>query len=292
MALLAWKKNQNGADQSGRGMSPEELNVFQSILYDQSGIVLKDNKRALVEARVTQRLRALGMSSYRVYLDYLGQDRTGAELVHLIDAISTNITHFFREPDHFEFVGAQVERWAQTGLKRLRFWSAACSTGEEPYSLAMTLHDPVRKHGLDVKILATDISTRVLARAQAGLYTETQMRGVSPELRRRHFTQRATDDGAAWEISGGLKDMVMFRRLNFTVFPYPIKGVFDIIFCRNAMIYFDRELRSRMIPEFARLIRPGGNLLIGHAETLIGIEAGLRVLKPSFYERLNDGERS
>jgi len=265
------------------------MRVFQEILYAQSGIVLKDSKRSLVESRVAQRLRALNMHSYSQYLDYLQSGTPGDELVHLIDVISTNVTKFFREPDHFEILDESVERWVADGRKQLRFWSAACSTGEEPYTMAMTLQPHQQRHDLDLKILATDISTRVLAHAQTGHYAADRVASVPDELRARYFRSRFGSEQEAYVVADELKSLILFRRLNFKKFPYPIKGAFDGIFCRNAMIYFDRDLRTRMVYEFAKLLRPGGILMIGHSETLIGIEKKYRTIKPSVYERLNDG---
>ena len=271
-----------------QAMTPEDLAVFQRILHDQSGIVLTDNKQALVESRVNQRLRLLGMNSYTQYLEFLENDTRGEELVHLIDVISTNVTRFFREPDHFEILDQKLKEWVAAGTDRFRFWSAACSTGEEPYTMAMTLLPHLKEHRLDLKILATDISTRVLAHAQAGVFDADRLATVPDELRNRHF-RRQPGPEEAYAVSEELKRMIMFRRLNFTVMPYPIKGRFDVIFCRNAMIYFDRDLRTRMVQEFARLLKPGGILMIGHSETLIGMEKLYRTLKPSVYQRLNDG---
>ena len=274
------------------GMTTGELAAYQKLLFAQTGIVLQDNKQALVEARVSLRLRALGMSSYREYLELLRHDRSGEELVQLIDAVSTNVTHFFREDEHFTFLGKVVDHWTKAGVNRLRIWSAACSTGEEPYSIAMTLDAALRGRRCDTKILATDISTRVLAEAQAGRYPETRLSTV-PEARRRVCFQRVTVDGESlYEVNPDLRSLVMFRRLNFKAIPYPIRGAFDVIFCRNAMIYFDRPQRERMVLEFARLLKPGGFLLVGHAETLIGMSESFRVIRPSIYERLKDGERS
>ena len=293
MSLLSRTRSDNAAGGDRQAaMSRSDLAVFQALLYDKSGIVLKDNKRALVESRVNQRLQALGIECFSEYLQRLQDDASGEELVHLIDVISTNVTHFFREADHFDLMARVVEQWAEAGVQRMRFWSAACSTGEEPYTMAMTLHPLVTKYRLDLKILATDISTRVLAHAQQGLYDPARLSGVPADLRKRYFSRRQIEGREFEAVSDQLKNLIMFRRLNFTVFPYPIKGIFDMILCRNAMIYFDRRLRSRMVPEFSKLLRPDGYLLIGHAETLIGIEGGLRTLRPSVYQRMRDGEYS
>lgn len=271
------------------GMSSSDLATFQKILHEKTGIVLTDSKRALVESRVTQRLRALKMNSYGVYLKYLYEDQSGEEMVQLIDVISTNITKFFREPDHFELLDSTLEKWADQGMKHVRIWSAACSTGEEPYTLAMTVHKHTVKHRLDLKILATDISTRVLAHAKAGVYEEDRLVTIPDPLKKKYFRAQPGQGGTKYEVSDQLKQMIMFHRLNFTVFPYPIKGMFDVIFCRNAMIYFDKDLRTTMVREFARLLKPGGILMIGHSETLMGLDNLYRTIKPSVYLRLNDG---
>jgi chemotaxis protein methyltransferase CheR len=292
MKLGFGKKEQSPGEGSAwisAGMSPSDLATFQKILHQKTGIVLSDSKRALVESRVTQRLRALKMDSYGVYLDYLREDRSGEEMVQLIDVISTNITQFFREPDHFELLDTTLESWADKGMKHVRIWSAACSTGEEPYTLAMTVHKHMVKHRLDLKILATDISTRVLAHAKAGVYQEDRLKAIPDPLMKQYFRAQSGGGGTTHAVSEELKRMIMFHRLNFTVFPYPIKGIFDVIFCRNAMIYFDRDLRTKMVHEFARLLKPGGILMIGHSETLMGLDKLYRTIKPSVYLRLNDG---
>ena len=285
--LLSGEKAPGPAVLPRNGMTARDFGVFQRILYQQSGIVLTEAKRALVESRVTQRLRALRMDSYHSYLRFLAQDTSGEELVHLIDAISTNVTKFFREEDHFVLLDELVARWVADGARRLRFWSAGCATGEEPYTLAMVLHDHAVDHGLDLRILATDISTRALAFAGRGAYEPQRLSSVPAELRRRHFAER--NEEGEYLAAEPLKRLIMFRRLNFTKMPYPINGVFDAIFCRNAMIYFDQDLRSRMVAEFARLLRPEGYLFVGHSETLIGRESLYRTIKPSVYQRLNDG---
>jgi len=268
------------------GMTSSDLVAFQNLLYRKSGIVLNDSKKALVESRVTQRLRALNMDSYGGYLQFLDEDKSGEELVQLIDVISTNITNFFREPDHFEMLESTLEKWTAQGMQHVRIWSAACSTGEEPYTIAMTVDKLVQERRLDLKILATDISTRVLAHAKAGVYQEDRLTSIPDHLKAKHFRIQPGQGKKQYAVSNQLKRLMMFHRLNFTVFPYPINGIFDVIFCRNAMIYFDRDLRMKMVREFARLLKPGGLLMIGHAETLIGLENQYRTIKPSIYQRL------
>ncbi|MGD9546787.1 MAG: protein-glutamate O-methyltransferase CheR [Candidatus Krumholzibacteriia bacterium] len=273
-----------------RGIDPRQFEFIRNRLYEQTGIVLTGRKRALVESRITQRLRVLGLEDFASYLDYLRRDSGGEELVHLIDVISTNVTHFFREADHFRLIRGLTEQWLDQGANRLRFWSAACSTGEEPYSLAMALQPFLARAGTDIRILATDISTRVLAHARAGVFDAERLETVPESLRRRHFIREPGSAGDRYAVTEDLKRLVMFHRLNFTRMPYPIRGSFDLIMCRNAMIYFDRTLREKMVEEFARLLKPGGFLMVGHAETLIGMEKSFRTVRPSVYQRISTGE--
>ena len=252
-------------------------------MYDHVGIVLQENKRALVEARVNKRLRALEIGSYGQYLDYLVNDTKGVEMVQLTDAISTNVTHFFRENEHFDFTTEVVNEWLAAGRTRLRFWSAACSTGEEPYSLAMTLKNVNAASTADIKILATDISTRVLKIAAQGRYEDEKIASIPSNVAKQSF--KSVGDGMS-EVVPDLKNDIMFRRMNLNKTPYPIKGVFNIIFCRNVMIYFDAHLRKRIVEQAHRLLQPDGYLIIGHAETLIGVDSKFKFVQPSVYRKV------
>ncbi|MCP4644245.1 MAG: protein-glutamate O-methyltransferase CheR [bacterium] len=257
---------------------------FRELVYRRSGIALGDQKQALVTARVGKRMKALGIANHRAYLDYVESDSSEQELVHLIDAISTNVTSFFREPDHFDFLREAVQEWASDGQSRFRFWSAASSTGEEPYSIAMTLSDSIDTHRLDVRLLATDISTRVLERCVVGVYDRDRVDTVPTRLRDRFFT-KLRDGGRTtqYAVADGLKEMVRFRRLNLSTMPFPMKGPLDMVFCRNVMIYFDNDLRARLMDEIHRLLKPGGYLLVGHAESLTGILTPFKTVRPSVY---------
>ncbi len=260
-----------------------EFQRIQSLMYDHVGIVLEKNKRALVEARVNKRLRALQIDTYGQYLDYLANDDKGIEMVQLTDAISTNVTHFFRENEHFDFTTEAVNEWLAAGRTRLRFWSAACSTGEEPYSLAMTLQNISSISKADIKILATDISTRVLKIAVQGRYEDEKITSIPQAISKQSF--RSVGDDMS-EVVPELKNNIMFRRMNLNKTPYPIKGVFDIIFCRNVMIYFDKPLRKRIVEQAHRLLQPDGYLIIGHAETLIGVDSRFKLIQPSVYRKV------
>jgi len=269
-------------------MDASTFSRFCSIAYEKAGITLGPTKEALVAARVGKRLRALGLSSEREYLAKLEDDKTGEETVQFLDVISTNHTAFFREPDHFELLHKLVADWHREGLRRLRIWSAASSTGEEPYSIAFTLTEMAEAGEMDWRILATDISTQVLKKAEAGRFCAERLASFDHGARRRYFERVPKSDDAV--VRAVLRDRIAFRRLNLAEPPYPMRGPFDIIFCRNVMIYFDQAVRQRLISAMERLLRPGGYLLIGHSEALSGIQLGLRMLRPSVF--LQPGNRA
>jgi len=220
-------------------MDKRTFNAFREMVYDLSGISLGPGKEALVSARIGKRIRALGLKDHRDYLKYLHQDGAKEEIVHLVDAISTNVTSFFRENVHFEFLQNAVKTWLGAGQRRFRFWSAACSSGEEPYSLAMTLLESFNGHRVDAKILATDISTKVLSASLQGTYEERKLGTVPASMKRQYFTEGRDGDQRTFTVAGMLKDLIVFRRLNLSQPPFPMTGPLDAILCRNVMIYFD-----------------------------------------------------
>jgi len=264
-------------------MRESTFDRIREIVLSTSGISLSERKEALVGARVGKRMRALGIAGYDSYLMYL--EDNNAEVVGLLDAVSTNVTGFFREPHHFEFLRDEVDSWYSAGQRRFRFWCAACSTGEEPYSLAMVLKEALPYPDSNVRILATDISTEVLAECEHGTYDSRRMEPVHTDLRRRWFSATGRGEGRAWEPRPQLRDMVVFRRMNLSTPPFPMTGPLDAILCRNVMIYFDDAVRSRLLEEAQRLLRPGGFFLVGHAESLAGMMSDLKYVKPSIYRK-------
>ncbi len=259
---------------------------FRRIAQERAGIFLRPGKDALVSSRLARRLRELGLASEREYLERLLGAAGDHELVHFLDAISTNFTRFFREPAHFELLAADAERARAAGQQRFRYWSAACSSGEEAYTLAMVL-EPILAR-CDWKILASDLSTAALAQAAAGEYGAEEVSPVPAALRARHLAS-AGGQPERWRISPPLRERVVFRRLNLIERPFPMKGPLDAVLCRNVMIYFDRTTRASIVAEVERLLRPGAPLLIGHAETLSGVPTRLRAERPSVY-RLPAGD--
>ncbi len=265
-------------------MEKDVFDELRAIVYAKSGISLSENKTALVSSRLNKRLRLLGLDSYGDYLDYLKNDSEGGELVQFLDVISTNTTSFYREPVHFEILSELLEKWASEGQRRFRIWCAASSSGEEPYTIAMTAREALKAPGCDVKILATDISTRILAQAMEGVYDAEKAASIPEHLLRRYFSKAKDADGdACWTANDSLREMISFRRLNLSTPPFPMKGPMDVVFCRNVMIYFDNPVRQRLIDEIARLLKPGGYLMVGHSESLTGIRSNLKTVRPAVY---------
>ena len=259
------------------------FNKFRRIIYERSGIKLGERKEALVVARVGKRMRALGITDHREYLKYVIEDATEGELVRLLDAVSTNVTSFFREAEHFAFLQDTVSGWVRNGMRRLRIWSAACSSGEEPYSIAIALREAVGQAPMNMRILATDISTEVLEQARSRVYVEERIKPVSAQLRARYFDRVDRPEGVCYRVKPQLAEMVVLKRLNLSITPFPMRGPLDVVFCRNVMIYFDRLLRQRLLEEIYRLLRTDGYLLVGHAESLTGVSNAFRAVRPSIY---------
>jgi chemotaxis protein methyltransferase CheR len=253
---------------------------FADLIYREAGIHLADHKQALVSARLGKRMRALRIDDYDAYYDYVQNDRSQAELSQLLDAISTNVTFFYREADHFDVLSQVVGKWAEGGQNRFRIWCAAASTGEEPYTIALTLAESLNDLR-DVKILATDISTSVLKVARKGVYEARKLEKISRPLVKRYFL--AAEEKGMYQLKPAIKDMLTFTWLNLSAPPFPMRGPLDVIFCRNVMIYFDNVVRQRLLDEMHRLLKPGGYLMVGHAESLSGLLSGFKSVRPSVY---------
>jgi chemotaxis protein methyltransferase CheR len=266
-----------------RDMSTDLFRRFCEIAYSRAGITLKDGKEALVSARIAKRLRVLGLPDERSYLHVLEADDTGEELIYFLDVISTNHTSFYREPEHFEVLASSVRTWLDEGQHKIRLWCAASSSGEEPYTISMTVLDVIGARNVDFLLLATDISTRVLEKARLGQYDDRVVQPIVRERLSKYFERKLVGEDTIWEAKAILKAPVTFKRLNLSTPPFPMKGPLDAILCRNVMIYFDHPVRQRLILEMERLLKPGGLLFIGHAETLTGISCGLTKLSPSVY---------
>lgn len=269
-------------------LNDREFNLLSRLVYDNIGIKLGPAKKELLRTRLSKRLRALEISSFREYYKYATRENH-KELNHLFDAISTNLTSFFREEQHFDFIVRHVlpglikERRKEKKLK-LRIWSAACSTGEEAYSLAVMLSEFLDDISLwDIKILATDINTEVLAHAERGIYTEEKTKKISKKILKTYFLRGYGKKEGLVKVKKNLRDMIVFRRLNLKLPVYPFSNGFDFIFCRNVMIYFDKETQKNIIHNVYKHLRSGGYLFLGHAESLTGLSTPLVYIKPTIY---------
>ncbi len=272
----------------------EEFEALRRLIYERAGIVLNDSKKALVASRLARRLRALQLENYgRYYERVVRDDPDGAEMRELLNCITTNKTDFFRESHHFDWLKTQgfaeaVARARATGSRKLRIWSAGCSTGEEPYTLGMVMLGAFPEHGWKFEILATDLDTDVLARAGRAEYDESVIAPVPDEWKRR-FLRRGTGANAGRvRATDELRQLVEFRQLNFIERPWKVQGPFDFIFCRNVMIYFDPPTQQGIVREFARLLAPGGVLFVGHSESLQGVADVYEPMRGTMY-RLRGG---
>ncbi|HEX7049140.1 MAG TPA: protein-glutamate O-methyltransferase CheR [Longimicrobiales bacterium] len=266
-------------------LTPEQFEMVRSLIYRLCGITLRRGKRELVRTRLVRRIRELGLPSFDAYFGLLRDDPTGRELAELIDAMTTNKTGFFREPQHFRYLREVILPELVRARRRIRIWSAGCSSGEEPYSIAITLREAIPECDvLDVRVLGTDISTRVLAVARAGVYDETALADVPRDLLVRHFTCVQPRSPRRYRVSSGVARLVRLARLNLFD-PWPMRGPFDVIFCRNVMIYFDRTMQQRLIEAFRSVLAPGGYLLVGHSESLAALSHDYRYVQPAVYRR-------
>ncbi|MCC6508266.1 MAG: hypothetical protein IT423_04115 [Pirellulaceae bacterium] len=284
-------------------LAPKQFKLIQNLIYQHAGIALPDSKQTMVQGRLAKRLRALKLDSYDQYISHLEKDNGGQEQIEFINCLTTNKTDFFRENHHFRFLSdtllPELKPALEGGSQKLRIWSAACSTGEEPYSIAMTLRESLRD-SVDMCILASDIDTAVLERCQAGCYPADRVVDVPKYLLHRYFDKQKDHSDEAncqWRVKNSLRDMIRFRRINFQDSQWPIQTKFDVIFCRNVMIYFDTETQRKLVERFASYLQPEGHLIIGHSETLSGINNNFELvgntvyrLKPGVNERTSSSE--
>jgi chemotaxis protein methyltransferase CheR len=268
-------------------LTDQEFNRLRELVRAQTGIALSDAKRELLYGRLARRVRKLKLKSFAEYCQ-LVESGAPEELQELTNAITTNLTSFFREDYHFKQLAAealpQIE--AERGsARRMRVWSAGCSTGEEPYSLAITLREALdHLRGWDVKLLATDIDSKVLATASDGIYANDRLKGVSSERAARWFSPVEGRPGFV-AASAELKSLITFKQLNL-LDPWPMKGVFDAIFCRNVVIYFDKPTQRTLFDRMAELQAPGGWLFIGHSENLLNLTRRYKLVGRTVYRRV------
>jgi len=251
-----------------------DFDRFREVIYRESGINLSPLKKALVQSRLMRRMRELGIRDYGDYYQYV-LDNYDQEHINLVNCITTNKTDFFREAGHFDFLTSEVlPKYETSGKSSIRIWSAGCSTGEEPYTIAISLLEFYRSRKLpDVKILATDIDTKVLETAAAGLYKEETVKNIDRDVLRRYMLKGVGNNAGLYRIKDDVKKLIYFRRLNLLDDTFPIKNPFDIIFCRNVVIYFDKESQVKLFKQFHHHLADDGYLFIGHSETLTSVSS-------------------
>jgi chemotaxis protein methyltransferase CheR len=264
------------------------------LIYTQAGIHLGPDKKTMLEVRIKRRLRHLSLHSYGLYCDYLfGREGMREEIVHLIDAVTTNKTDFFREPRHFDFLTQRVLPQFAAGNvvgRPFLIWSAGCSTGEEPYTMAMVLNEYAEANpGFRFRILASDICTTVLEKAESGVYAMEDLKPVPPALRRKYFLRSRDRSSDRIRVAPELRRTVEFRRLNFMDADYGLSEKPDAIFCRNVIIYFDRPTQENILKKLSRCLPRGGYMFVGHSETLHDMSLPLAPVAPALYRRCDVG---
>lgn len=268
-------------------VSDRDLAAIVRMVYEKSGITLHEGKRGLVSARLQQRLRHHGVASFRDYVKLLQDDVSGEELTAMLDAITTNHTSFFREPQHFEFLAKAVlpPLCDASRVTPILGWSAACATGEEPYTIALTLAEVLGPQtGRRVRLLASDLSTRALARASAGIYRADRSTDLPRHLVLKYFQKAVGRQPGLLQVAATIRQLIEFRRLNLLQ-PAPPGPPFDFIFCRNALIYFDRAAQQKVIETLEARLTRGGYLFISHSESLNGLRHNLDWVAPAVYRR-------
>ena len=266
--------------------SNEDFEALRALVKQVTGIALSDQKRELVYGRLARRLRALSIRSFREYRTLLAGDSD--ELVQFCNAITTNLTAFFREPHHFDHLRDEVLKpmlAKPSAVRRYRIWSAACSTGEEPYTTAMTVHESIPDlRGWDIRILATDLDSDVLGKASRGVYLADRLRTLSGERRQKFFTAVQGAKEPSFSVTPNLRQLITFKQLNL-MHPFPMKGPLDAIICRNVLIYFDKDTQRDLVGRMARLQRPGDLLYLGHSESLFKVSNDYALISRTIYRR-------
>jgi len=265
-----------------------DFNFIRQLVATNTGIMLSDAKRSMVYSRLARRVRALSLSSFDSYCALL-KNNDEQEMVQFVNAITTNLTAFFREKHHFDFIAKTlIPEWQKThnDERRIRIWSAGCSTGEEPYSIAITLkeHFP-QLSSWDVKILATDLDTNVVAKAKSGIYTADRIEGLPKPMIKRWFRRGRDGSSDQVKVSSELQEMITFNQLNLLE-SWPFKGGFDLIFCRNVVIYFNKDTQRVLADRYANVLRENGRLFLGHSESMFKISDRFKLVGNTIYDRV------
>jgi len=265
-----------------------EFEKISQLVYSHCGIHLHDGKKELVKARLSKRIREGNFRSFADYFEYVKTGEGTDEFITMIDSLSTNLTSFFREDGHFRalarIVPSLLREQTPRGKPRLRLWSAGCSTGEEPYTMAITALEAAQGLNAELRLLATDISTRVLKKAEQGIYPAGRVKAIPPDLLRKYFQVGQGNSAGHYRVKKDVRELVAFQRFNL-MDPMAAGDPFDVIFCRNVMIYFDKKTQEGLVTRFHSRLAKGGYLFIGHSESLTGLNHAFKYLEPSLYRK-------
>lgn len=271
-------------------LTDDEFKRLSALIYKESGIKLPPIKKVMLQCRLQKRLKHLNIASFKAYFDYLfSREGFDSEIIHMLDVVSTNKTDFFREPAHFEFLTTELlpAYYGANKSSIFKVWSAGCSSGEEPYTLAMVLFEFAETHpGFNFSIFATDISTRILQTAIDAIYKEEKVGAIPLTLKRKYMLRSKDRANPTIKIAPHVRSKVTFARLNLMDSSYDTKDLFDVVFCRNVLIYFDRNTQEAVINKLCQRIKPKGYLILGHSESILNMDVPLKQLKPTIYRKV------
>ncbi len=276
-------------DVYGIKLTDAEFNKLSVFIQTNYGIKMPPEKKVVLQGRLHKRLRILGYTDFKTYIDYVFGKGGQEEVVHMMDVVSTNKTDFYREPAHFEYLRDKLlpEFWEQNKRGHLKCWSAGCSSGEEPYTIAIEMQEFKDKHpGFDFSILGTDISTKVLQHGSEAIYKDDKIDVIPLNLKRKYFLRSKDKANPVVRIVKPLRSKVSFGRLNFMDSFYPVKDQYDIIFCRNALIYFERENQEAIINKLCQHLKPGGVFFLGHSESITNMNVPLQTIQPTVFRKI------
>lgn len=273
-------------------LTDAEFKTISSYIEKNVGIKLPPVKRLMIQSRLFGRLKILKMKNFKEYIDHVFSSDDGVELTHMIDTLTTNLTHFFRESDHFDYMtNNTLPEFVSQGKKNVEIWSAGCSTGEEPYTISIVMQEFMRKNPnkfASYSILATDISTKVLTKAANGVYPIQTIENITLDMKRRYFLKgKNQSENPLVKVKKELSDNITFHQLNFMDENFKFRKEMDIIFCRNVLIYFDKPTQKAVIEKFLRYLPVGGYLFLGHSETIFGMDLPLKTVFPMVFTKTN-----
>lgn len=272
-------------------MTNDDFNRLSEFVFEQSGIKMPPVKKIMLQSRLQKRLRELNITSFKDYADYVfSKEGQKNEIIHMLDVVSTNKTDFFREPVHFDFLNTQVlpEFVGKNRLNyNMKIWSAGCSSGEEPYTIAITLNEFKKNNQrFDYSITGTDISSQILQKAATAVYKEERIVNIPLEIKKKYFLRSKDKEQKTVRVVSELRNKTNYKRLNFMNEAYNLTDSFDVIFCRNVLIYFNRETQEQVINKLCLKLKQGGYLFIGHSESILGMNLPLEQIKPTIFRRI------